>query len=101
MSWDIVLFNSKQKIKSVEEIDEDQLEPTDFCNALENSFDKVVKHDNHREIQGKDFAIGYFTDEELVSNKILNLYGESGLYEMVVLAKKNNWQIFDTGLGQM
>ena len=26
MSWDIVLFNSKQKIESVEELDENQLE---------------------------------------------------------------------------
>jgi ABC-type Fe2+-enterobactin transport system substrate-binding protein len=32
---------------------------------------------------------------------MLSLYGENGLYELVVLAKKHNWQIFDTGLGQM
>jgi len=36
-----------------------------------------------------------------MSNKILSLYGENGLYELVALAKEHNWQIFDTGLGQM
>jgi hypothetical protein len=101
MSWDIVLFNSKQKINSVEELDETQLKPTDFCSALEDHFAQIVKDDNHREIKGNDFAIDYFLDEEKVSNKMMSLYGENGLYELVVLAKKHNWQIFDTGLGQM
>ena len=32
---------------------------------------------------------------------MLSLYGENGLFELVVLAKKYNWQIFDTGHGQM
>lgn len=101
MSWDIVLFNSRQKIESVEEVDETQLEPTDFCSVFEKHFDQIIKDDNHREIKGKDFAIDYFSDDELVSNKMLSLYGENGLYELVVLARKYNWQIFDTGLGQM
>lgn len=101
MSWDIVLFNSRKKIESPEEVDEAQLEPTDFCSVFENHFDEIVKDDNRREIKGKDFAIDYFIDDEPVSNKILSLYGENGLFELVVLAKKHNWQIFDTGLGQM
>ena len=101
MSWDIVLFNSKQKINSIEELDESQLEPTDFGSVFENHFKEIIKNDNHREIKGKDFAIDYFADDEKVSNKALSLYGENGLYEMVMLARKNNWQIFDTGLGQM
>lgn len=101
MSWELVFFNSKQKINSIEELDDTQLEPTDFCSALENHFKQVIKSDNHREIKGKDFAIDYFEDDENVSNKLFRLYGENGLYELVVLAKKYNWQIFDTGLGQM
>ena len=101
MSWGIVLFNSRQKIESVEEVDETQLEPTDFCSLIEKQFDQIVKDGNHREIKGKDFGIEYFTDDELVSNKILSLYGENGLYEIAVLARKYSWQIFDTGLGQM
>jgi len=101
MSWDIVLFNSKQKIESPEEVDEEQLMPTDFCSVFETHFHEIVKDDNHREIKGNDFAIDYFIDDEPVSNKMLSLYGENGLYELVALARKHHWQIFDTGLGQM
>lgn len=101
MSWELVLFNSRQKITAVEEVDETQLEPTDFCFAFEKHFTQIVKDDNHREIKGKDFAIDYFADENQVSNKIVSLYGENGLFELVELAKKHNWQIFDTGIGQM
>jgi hypothetical protein len=101
MSWDIVLFNSRQKINHVEDVDEIQLEPTDFCNAFENHFEQIIKDDNHREIKGKDYSIDYFTDDEKVSNKIVSLYGENGLFEIILLARKHNWQIFDTGLGQM
>jgi hypothetical protein len=36
MSWDIVLFNSKEKIESIESITENQLEPTNFCSVLES-----------------------------------------------------------------
>ena len=101
MSWDIVLFNSRQKIESPEEVDETQLEPTDFCSVFENHFAEIVKDDNHREIKGKDFSIDYFIDDEPVSNKMMSLYGENGLYEVVALARKYGWQIFDTGHGQM
>lgn len=101
MSWDIVLFNSRQKISCIEEVDDSQLEPTDFSSVFENHFEQIIKDDNHREIKGKDFTIDYFVDDEKVSNKMLSLHGEKGLYELVVLARKNNWQIFDTGLGQM
>lgn len=101
MSWDIVLFKSRQKINSPEEVDDSQLEPTDFCSVLESHFEQIIKDDNHREIKGKDYSIDYFIDDEEVSNKMLSLYGESGLFELVVLARKHNWQIFDTGLGQM
>jgi hypothetical protein len=101
MSWDIVLFSSRQTINSVAEIDEEQLEPTDFCSALENHFKNIKKDDNHRRIIGQDFEIEYFTDTENVSNKILNLYGEKGLFEIIKLSRQNSWQIFDTGLGEM
>jgi len=101
MSWDIVLFNSRQTIELVEEVIEEQLEPTDFCSALENQFDKIEKNDNHRRIIGNDFEIEYFADTENVSNKILNLYGEQGLFEIVILARQEGWQVFDTGLGEM
>ncbi|MBI0400579.1 hypothetical protein [Cyclobacterium marinum] len=101
MSWDIVLFNSKETISSIEELNEDKLVPTDFTEILENSFDYIVEDNNHREIKGKDYSIDFFTDDELVSNKMLSLYGENGLFELIELAKQHGWQIFDTGLGSM
>jgi hypothetical protein len=54
MSWDIFLFNSREKITSVEELDDTQLDPTGFCSAFESHFRQVVKNDNHREIKAKD-----------------------------------------------
>jgi hypothetical protein len=101
MSWDIVLFNSKQKIKSVAELDETQLEPTDFGGILENSFDRIKKDENHREIIGTNFTIDFYIHSEPVSNTMLNLYGENGLYALIELAKKHNWQIYDSGIGEM
>lgn len=101
MSWDIVIFNSKQKIESVAELDENLLEPTDFSGILENSFDQIKKDDNHREIIGTDFTIDFFADDEHSSNFMLSLFGENGLYELIELAKKHNWQIYDSGLDEM
>jgi len=101
MSWDIVLFNSRQKITSVEEVDDTQLEPTDFCAVFESHFSQIIEDDNHREIKGEDFAIDYFIDEEKVSNKMVSLYGDNGLFALAELAKKHHWQLFDTGNGQM
>lgn len=101
MSWDIVLFNSKQKIESVAELDENQLEPTDFTGILENSFDRIKKDDNHREIIGTDFTIDFFADNEHSSNFMLSLYGENGIYALIELAKKHNWQIYDSVIDGM
>lgn len=101
MSWDIILFSSRQTINSVEELDEEQLEPTDFCSVLESHFKNIEKEENYRRIIGQGFEIEYFTDTENVSNKILKLYGEQGLYEIIKLSRQNSWQIFDTELGKM
>jgi len=101
MSWDIVLFNSKQEINSVAELDENLLEPTDFDGILENSFDRIKKNENHREIIGTNFTIDFYVHNELVSNTMLSLYGENGIYELIELAKKHNWQIYDSGIGEM
>lgn len=101
MGWDIVLFNSKETIASIEELDEDKLEPIDFSQILESSFSEIIKDNNHREIKGKDFSIEFFIGNERVSNTMISLYGENGLFELIELAKKHGWQIFDTGLGEM
>lgn len=91
MSWDIVLFNSRQIINSVEEVDEEQLVPTDFSAVLESHFKNIEKDDNHRRIIGQEFEIEYFIDNEKVSNKTLNLYGEQGLFEIIKISRQNNW----------
>ena len=101
MSWDIVLFNSKQKIVSVAELDENQLEPTDFSGILESSFDRIIKDNNHRELIGPDFTIEFFVDNEHSSNLILSLYGENAIYALIELSKKYHWQIYDTGTDAM
>jgi hypothetical protein len=101
MSWDIVLFNSKQKIESVAELDENQLEPTDFSGILENSFNQIKKDDNHREIIGTDFTIDFFADNGHSSNFMLSIYGENAIYALIELSKKYNWQIYDSGIDGM
>ena len=101
MSWDIILFNSSQKIVSLENLEDDLLKPVDFDKILKSSFDKVKKTENHIEIIGKDFTIEFFEDKEVESNKTLNLYGENGLFEIIKIAKKESWQIYDSGLDEM
>ena len=101
MSWDIVIFNSKQRINSPEEVQENLLVPVNFSSILENHFNNILVDGEHREITGDDFSICYFVDKEPVSNKIFNLYGENGLFELIKISKIYNWQIFDTGNGQM
>jgi hypothetical protein len=87
MSWDVFLFNTKQKVETIEEIDEDVLEPIDFCSIFEHHFSKIGRDDNYREIKGDDFSIGYFVDECPVSNKMLMLHGENALYAIIQFAK--------------
>lgn len=101
MSWDVVLFNSDQKITDPAEVNENQLIPTSFTNVFETHFKTTIKDDDHREIKGDDFAIDYFDDGQPSSNIMLSLYGEAAIYPLIDLAVKNNWQIFDTGLGDM
>jgi hypothetical protein len=101
MSWDIVIFSSKQKIDSIEEIDEESFEPTDFNAILEKHFDNVIIDGDHREIKGENYAINYFANAEPTGNMLFNLYGENSLFELIRASKKYGWQIFDTGNGQM
>jgi hypothetical protein len=101
MSWDIVIFNSTQQITSIEELDEEQLVAIDFDAILQAFFLKIKIDDTHRSIEGTDFSIDYFINDEPVSNKLFRLYGENALFKLIPLSKSNNWQIFDMGLGEM
>jgi hypothetical protein len=101
MSWDIVIFSSKQKIDSLEELDKELLVPVDFCAVLEKHFDNIRQDGDYREITGRDFSFHYYTDTEPVSNKLFFLYGENALFELIRISKIHGWQIFDTGNGEM
>jgi len=97
MSWDIVLFNSVQKINAIDEVDEEKLIPV--------AFDKIISEyfgaKESSEIKGDGFSIDFYMDDEPVSNKMISLYGEKALFEIARLAKIQNWQIFDTSLNKM
>jgi len=101
MSWEIVLFNSKQKIDSIENIEEDLLIPVDFYSIIEQNFENVLVTENHVEIIGNDYSIEYFKDDDLMSNLMLTLYGENALFEIIRIAKINDWQIYDSGIDKM
>ena len=101
MSWEIVLFSSVQNLVSLENLNEDLLKPIDFDKVLKSKFVNIKKSENHNEIIGKDFSVEFFNDEELVSNKMLSIYGENGLFELIRIAKEENWQIYDTGIDKM
>jgi hypothetical protein len=101
MSWNIVLFNSKEKINSVAELNENQLKSINFCEILESTFFEIKKNENHREIIGNNFTIEFFFENENSSNFMLSIYGENGIYELIQLAKKYNWQIYDSGIDRI
>ena len=101
MSWDVVLFNSNQEIKSVADLDENDLVPTEFDSALENHFKQMIKEENRREIKGSDFSIDYYVNGEDVSNKMLSIYGQNGIYALIEFAKKHNYQLYDSGFDGM
>jgi hypothetical protein len=85
----------------MEEIDETLFRPINFDEVLHQHFPTIVHAGDSREISGTDFTIVYYTQDELTSNMIFNLYGENALYALIHVAKLNNWQIFDTGNGEM
>ncbi|WP_225037353.1 hypothetical protein [Winogradskyella sp. SM1960] len=80
------------------DFEESILKPILFSEILEKSFKKIKSEDNHREIKGIDYSIDFFVDNEPSGTKMLNLYGENGLFELIGLAKKYRWQIYDTSL---
>lgn len=107
MSWDVILFNLNRKVDSVEEIDETILvdigTKTDFKKIIEKNYQDVVWDGDWGKIERTDYSIEFSlgdTDEPF-SNSIFHLYGENAIYDIIELCKKNNWQVFDTGLDQM
>lgn len=100
MSWDIVLFKSRQDIRDLSILDDNKLEVTDFNQILDNSFREIKVDGDHRQISGDDFSIDYFASGPS-SNFMLSLYGEKAMYIMIELAKEHKWQIYDSSLDAM
>lgn len=101
MSWDVIIFNSPDKVDDLDEINTDELEPIDFGQVFEKYFKQVKKDGNHCEVSGDDFTINFFVDDAPSTNFMVSLYGENAIYAIAHLAKTNSWQVFDTGLGEM
>lgn len=106
MSWDIVLFNSAEKIISIEDLDEEKLLPIDFDKILLENFSTKNAEDQKNENPNVNLSsvnddINFYFDDEPSSNKIISLYSEEALFKIIELAKVHNWQIFDNSLGEM
>ena len=100
MSWDIVLFKSRQNIRHLSILDENKLEVTDFNQILDNSFREIKMDGDHRQISGDDFSIDYFVSEPN-SNFMLSLNGEKAMHILIELAKVYEWQIYDSAIDAM
>ncbi|MCO5273857.1 MAG: hypothetical protein M9900_02930 [Flavobacteriales bacterium] len=107
MSWDVVVFNLKRKVASVEEIDESVLAEigtyADFEAMLKRRFPMLTNEDGwlKADLDVCCLETGLGELHETFSNTIFHLYGENAVYELIELCKANNWQAFDTALGQM
>lgn len=101
MSWDIFIFNSTQKIESVENIEVECFIPIDFNEILVSYFENIEINDNSRRIISENYSIEYFISSKTEGNLMLSLYGENALFELIRISKIHNWQIFDTGNGEM
>jgi len=102
-----MIFNLKRKVDSVNEIDESVLvdigTKTDFKKIMTDNYRDIIWDKDWGKIERKDFSIEFSLgdSDEPFSNTVFHLYGENAIYEIVELCKKNNWQLFDTGLEQM
>lgn len=101
MSWDVVLFNTTEKIEDFADFNDENLEPISFDLAFDSFFKNIKKDKDAWEIIGEDFTIVHYPDDEPATNCMVNLYGENAIYAIAHVAKTNNWQVYDTGLGEM
>ena len=105
MSWDIVVFKLSKEVISVEEIDESVLvefPSEDFKKALIVHFPRMDWDESRVFISGDNYELECFIPEgDSFSNTIFQLYGEHAVYALVNFCRKEGWQAFDTGLGEM
>lgn len=107
MSWDVVVFNLKRKVASVDEVDESVLVNigtyAEFETLLRQRYPELSNDDGWLKIEVDDFSLETSLGErnETFSNTIFHLNGENAVYELIELCKAHGWQAFDTALGQM
>lgn len=105
MSWDIVVFKLNRKITDVEDVNEEILinyPAQDFKEALAKHFTNVKLNDSYASITGINYELEcYLPEDESFSNTIFKLYGEQAVYPLLKFCREENWQAFDTSLGEM
>ena len=108
MSWDVIAFNFNRSLKDVSEIDETTVEDIgtwDFVlDLIKEQFEDLVISDfwcciRRKDIFDIEFSIGELT--EITNCITFHLYGETALYPIAYLCKKNGWQLLDTTLGEL
>lgn len=107
MSWDVVVFNHKRQVSSLEEIDESVL--ADICTyadlkaLLKQRYPSLVCKDGWlvADFGGYSMETSLSEANDVFSNTIFHLYGENAIYELIELCKAHSWQAYDTALGQM
>lgn len=107
MSWDVFIFNLNRKVNSVEEIDNTTILPFEDWDAvrviLSAYFKDIIWENVWGSITRSDFSITFCSGDpdEKPGNIMMSLYGENSIYEVIELCRQQNWQIYDTGLGDM
>ncbi|NCD70824.1 hypothetical protein [Mucilaginibacter agri] len=101
MSWDVVLFNSTEKINDLETLNKQALKPADFGKKLKAHFKSIEEEEQFRIIEVEDGNIEYEYSDQPANNLLLSLDGEPALFALVEFAKKNKFQIYDASLESM
>lgn len=107
MSWDVVIFNLSKQVQTVEEINDEILVDigtwSQFKKMLKDYFPAMVFEKDWCKISTEDFSLqtSIGNANERVSSTIFHLHGENAIYAIADLCKRNNWQAFDTYLGDM
>jgi len=107
MSWDVVVFNLKRRVSSVDEIDDGVLVEigtyANFEAILKRRFPMLANEVGWLKVDFGEYSLETSLGEldETFSNTIFHLHGENAVYELIELCKANGWQAFDTGLGHM
>lgn len=109
MSWDVVIFNLKKKVTSIEEVSEDVLQPMEtvsgFCKMMLERFPNSKIENAVLTIKSGEGEVALYVpddnDNEWFSNSILHLYGHGAIYIIIDMCRHFGWQAFDTGMGGM